>query len=278
MLTRYLFLVFGPAETHYWQAHHAILSVLAHAPEPREVLVVTTHPQRFSWLSQAIRIQPVDDATLTRWKGARGFFWRIKLECIRANAATDAAVVYCDSDILVRRDLSPLVAALAQGSVAMHEPEYLLSASRRRGDRALYRAVADKTFSSVQVDAATWMWNAGVVAVGPGQRELIETALEACDELCAATGNHNLAEQFALSISLAATGRNRPAREWIDHYWGNKPGFIASITEQQATILAEGMTIAQACAHVRDHPIHRPLRVRERWWQRWIQRRFGVQR
>jgi hypothetical protein len=278
MRTRYLLLVFGDGDSHYQQAHHAILSLLAFAPEPREIVVVSDRPERFAWLAPVITLETVDAATLTAWRGTSGFFWRIKLHALLAHADPDQCLVYLDSDVLVRRDLGPLLAHLAGGGAAMHLREFNLAARRRRGDRALYAAAGGKRWGGLPIDAGSWMWNAGVVAVGPTGKPLLAQALQACDELCAALGIHSLHEQLSLSLALASGGKLTAAQPWIDHYWDNKPGYLESITSEQARFLMTGATPAAAAAWVRDHPIERPLSVRQAWWQKRLVARLAPKR
>ena len=274
MLTRYLFMVFGDGDEHYAQAHLAALTVLAYAPSPCEVVLATNSTARVAWLAThpLVRVAALDEATLTRWRGTSGFFWRVKLECIRAQLDPAQALVYLDSDTYARRDLGALVEALGQGAVLMHEPENQLSSSRRSGDRRLYRQLASRSWSGLAVDAQTRMWNAGVVAVGRDGRAVIERALALCDELCATIGNHALNEQLALSLALQATGRLAPARPWIDHYWGNKRDHLPAIHAQLCRILLHGLTPAQAVQQVLANPILLPLHVRRRRWEQWLGR------
>jgi hypothetical protein len=268
MATRYLLLVFGDAEVHYHQAQHAILSLLAFAPPEREVVVVTDRPRRFAWLAGAVAVAAVDAATLTAWRGSHGFFWRIKIEALRQHAGDGRTLVYLDSDVLVRRDLGDFLAHLAGGGTAMHLREFNLAARRRRGDRALYAQAGGREWGGMRLDGSAWMWNAGVVAVGPDGRGRLERALAACDELCAAIGTHSLNEQLALSLALGEGGRLIAAAPWIDHYWDNKPGYLESILAEQARFLIEGIGPAEAAAWLREHPIQRPLKVRLPWWRK----------
>jgi hypothetical protein len=278
VLTRWLLMTFGDGDEHYAQAHLAALSLLAYAPEPREIVLATDRPQRFAWLSQApgVRVAALDAATLERWKGAHGFFWRIKIELIRSHLAEGAALAYVDSDTIARRDLAPLVAALAGGAAMMHEREQPLAGSRRRGDRALWRGLGGRTFAGLAVDEAATMWNAGVVAVGPEGAPLIAHALEACDAFCAAIGTHSLNEQFAISLSLSSSGRLQAAREWIDHYWGNKPDHLVAIGRLLGRALGDGLDPLAAAALVRARPIQLPLHVKRPWWKKALARKLGV--
>lgn len=278
VLTRWLFLVFGESDEHYAQAHLAALTLLAHAPEPRELLLATDHPARFAWLARApgVRVAALEPAQLTAWKGAHGFFWRIKLMAIRAHLPDDGALVYLDSDTFARSPLGPLVARLASGARLMHERERPLAESRRRGDRTLWAACRGRDFGGVRVAEDAAMWNAGVVGVGPDGGPAIDRAIAACDAFCAAFGNHNLNEQFALSLALAEGGRLEPASPWIDHYWGNKPDHARAIGAQLGRILGDGLDPLAAAAWVAANPIRLPLHVRRPWWKKALARRLGV--
>ena len=46
---RYLTLAYGENERVYDQASMLLLSLIAYAPAPRELVVVTDHPERFAW-------------------------------------------------------------------------------------------------------------------------------------------------------------------------------------------------------------------------------------
>src|SRR5580658_6755231 len=130
-------MVLGEGTEHYAQVHLAAASVLAWAPAGDEVVVASDRPGRLRWLASEprIRISELDQPTLDAWRGPSGFFWRIKLALIQAHCQDDHALVYLDSDTYARRDLAGLGARLAAGARLMHEPEELLAASRRRGNR-----------------------------------------------------------------------------------------------------------------------------------------------
>jgi hypothetical protein len=268
--TRYVLFVFGDRIATHCQAWLALLTTMAHAAGPAEFVVLTDRPAYYAWFGTRVAALPVTPATMAAWKGASGFFWRMKIEAVRMAAGLGPAhIVYLDSDILARQPLAPLSAGLAAGAVFMHEREFALGASRRRGHRQLARQVIGTSALGVAVTADTAMWNAGVVAVGAGQHALLDQALERCDAFCR-SGSHTLLEQLAFSVSLATTGRLAPASAWFDHYWGNKPGFQASITAQLAELRVRGLGLEEAIALVAAQPIRRPLMVRRRWWNRYF--------
>ncbi len=276
--TRWLFMVLGDGEEHYLQVHLAAASVLAWMPGDDRIVIASDRPDRLRWLASDPRIalSAIDAATLERWRGSHGFFWRLKLACIQAHQLDDQALVYLDSDTYARSDLAGITARLADGACLMHEPEELLATSRRRGNRQLWQAAGGRSWCGVEADRSTRMWNAGVVALAPRDAVLARRALEICDALCAATGIHSLHEQLALSLSLGAGGRLEPAEPWIDHYWGNKRDHLVAITARLALALAEGRTPAEVAKEVRRRPILLPLHIKRRPWQKWLARLLHV--
>ena len=269
---RIVLLTFGDHIETHWQAHHCLLTTMAQAPTDTEYVLVTDRANHYRWFGDRVRFLSVDAGKLATWKGAHGFFWRVKLEAVLAAARLDGAVpahtCYLDSDILCRQPLADFVAALAAGDTFMHLQESVFAHARRSSHRTLRDHLVGKAIAGLPITGDHAMWNAGVVAVGAGQVELLARALALCDAIITADYTHRLAEQFAFSAALQSSGRLRPAEPWFDHYWGNKPGFQQSITEQLATFLVRGMGVDQAVAHVRAHPIQRPLIVRRRWYNR----------
>ena len=276
MLTRYLILGFGDDPGVHTQVFHALLTTLAHAPEPCELTVVTDHPERYAFFGEALRPLPVDQSELERWKGKHCFFWRIKLVALqRALDLGRANLVYLDGDVVCRADLAPLIERIEAGEVFMHLNEGQLSRSRRRGNRRLYRQISGRVWGGIAADSTTEMWNAGITAFSPEHAGLVARATAVCDELCAAGVVQHVTEQLATSMTLAETGRLAEARPWFNHYWGNKPGFIAAIQDQLGIIDARGLGLKQAVDFVRERPIELPLLVRptigvkiRRWFRR----------
>jgi hypothetical protein len=267
---RFALFAFGDDNAVHSQAYLAILSLMAHAPADCEFVMVTDRPDNYHWFAGALTVLPVDASTLASWRGPHNFFWRMKMMAIRTAAGQDRVnLIYVDSDVVARRSLAPLCAALSQGSVFMHVQETVLAASRRRGQRILASRLANQTFSGFRITADTAMWNAGVVAVAAAHLHLLDDAIALCDALCAQVTDI-LLEQLSYSVALASTGALGPADGWIDHYWGNKRGYLESGNALLSAILIQQRSVEQAVALIRDHPINRPVSVRRRWWNRYF--------
>jgi hypothetical protein len=277
--TRFVLFVFGDQIAVHCQAYLALLTCMAHcagSPGPCEFVVLTDHPAFYRWFGARVQAVTVSAETMTAWRAPSGFFWRMKIEAIRMAADLGPAhLVYLDSDVLARQPCASLITALEAGAVFMHEREFALGSSRRRGHRQLAEQLVGTTCQGHPVTAATAMWNAGIVAVGRDQRTLLDVALQLCDDFCT-RGSHTLHEQLAFSIALASTGRLQPAQAWFDHYWGNKRGFQESIAAQLAGMLVQGLDPDQAIAFVAANPIRRPLMVRRRWWNQYFAKMAGA--
>lgn len=268
--TRFVTLSLGERHDLTARAHLSILSAMAWAPAGSEFCIVTDRPDLFGWFGPRLRILAVDAATVRAWRGRHDFFWRVELmTVVHAAAQGPAHVVYHDSDVLMRRDLTDLCSALAVGDVFMHEHEYDLASSRRAGQRRLWRQVASR------IPAPCPMWNAGLIAVGAGNHAVLGNALETLDRLMDEGVAHTLVEQLSISLAFAATGRLRDGRTWMDHFWSNKEGYAVAIDRQLAQILTRRLDVDGAIALVRSEPILLPLVVRKRWWSKLLIRLAG---
>lgn len=275
-MNRFVTLSLGDYHDLTARAHLAMLAGMAHAPAESEFCIVTDRPELFGWFGDRLRILAVDAETLRTWRGRHDFFWRVELMAVlHAAAQGPANIVYHDSDVLMRRDLADLCAALVEGDVFMHEWEYDVATARRAGQRRLWRLVAGRKIDSGTVAAPCPMWNAGVIAVGAGHHHLLDRAVRILDQLMDDGVEHTLVEQLAITLAFGATGRLREARPWMDHFWANKEDYAVAIDLQLAQILTRRLDVARAIELVRREPIQLPLRVRKRWWSRILVRLAG---
>jgi hypothetical protein len=275
---RYVTLAYGDAPGVYRQSLMLLVSLLAYAPEPYEILVATDRPECYVWFGTRVDIEYLDAARLDAWRGPSPFSMRQKLELLRAAAvAATGPVVLLDADVLARKPLDGFVAKLQGGALFMHKREYVLSESRRSGNRKLWAslqrvgsAAGDGGF---RIDDA--MWNSGVLALPLAERGLLDDALAMYDALGAAGVRHFATEQLVEGVVLGRTGRLQPAAEWFAHYWGNKPGYDTEIARRLADAFIEGMSVKEAAAAYRANPIQLPVEVRPTpvdklaaWWRR----------
>lgn len=267
MLNRFVTLSVGGQHDLTAWAHVSILSAMAWAPPDSEFCIVTDQPESFGWFGDRVKILQVDAATLSDWRGRHDFFWRVELMCVlHAAAQGPANVIYHDSDVLFRKDLTDFCSALSDGAVLMHEFEYNLSTARRRGQKRLWQQVAGRKVSGFPLTAPCAMWNAGLIAVGWKNHTLLDQALALLDDLMDEGVHHNLVEQLAISTVFGATGRLQEGQPWMDHFWGNKDGYAVAMDRQLAQILTQGLNVDAAMSMIRREPVVLPMVVRKRWW------------
>ena len=83
---RYVTLAYGEAAGVYRQSLMLLLSLVAHAPAPYELVVATDRPECYVWFGTRVDIEYLDAARLAAWRGPQPFSMRQKLELIRAAA------------------------------------------------------------------------------------------------------------------------------------------------------------------------------------------------
>ena len=268
---RYVTLAYGDQPGVYRQSLMLLVSLVAHAPEPYELVVATDRPDYYVWFGTRVEIEYLDAARLAEWRGPAPFSMRQKLELIRAAAVPSKdAIVLLDADVLARKPLDPFVARLRAGELFMHKQEYVLSQSRRSGNRKLWASLRNQGFK-----ADDSMWNSGVLAIGPSDRALLDEALVMYDGLAVSGPRHFATEQLVEAVVLGRTGRLKPAEEWFAHYWGNKPGYDAEIARRLADTFIEGLSVKEAAARYRAEPIDLPVEVRQTRRQK-LARWFGA--
>ena len=268
-LVRYVTLAYGEAPGVYRQSLMLLLSLVAHAPEPYELVVATDRPECYVWFGTRVEIEYLDFSRLEAWRGPRPFSMRQKLELARAATPTPesglsrtppAATVLLDADVLAVKPLGPFVDRLRAGDLFMHKKEYVLSESRRRGNRKLWSALRSMRQFEFRADDA--MWNSGVLAIPIADRPLLDQSIALYDHLGDAGLRHFATEQLVEGVILGRTGRLRPADAWFAHYWGNKPGYDAEIARRLADAFIEGLSVKDAAARLGEQPIDLPVEVR----------------
>ena len=259
--TRYITLACGESPALYRQSVMLLLSLVAYAPEPRELVVATDRPERYAWFGTRVEIEYLDHAVLDGWRGRDPFSMREKLALLRAAWPDAGGIVFLDADVLARADLRPFVRQLHDGAVFMHSREYILSRSRRPANRRMWDALRTAPLR-VPVSPEDSMWNSGVVALPESDRALVEEAIGLYEQMAAKGIRHIATEQLVESVVFARTGRLRAAQPWFAHYRGNKEGYDGEIARRLADAFIDGLTVKEAAADYTRRPIDLPLEMR----------------
>ena len=259
--TRYVTLAYGGSPMVYRQSLMLLLSLAAHAPEPREFIVATDRPECFVWFGTRVDIEYLDRNRLNEWTGPQPFSMRQKLELLCAVWPQSGSVVLLDADVLARLRLDTFVSQLHGGAMFMHKQEYILSRSRRAGNRRLWSKL--RTLKSrVDVTPTDAMWNSGVIALPASARALVNDALALYDEFAVAGLRHFATEQLVESLVFSRAGALHAAEPWFTHYWGNKDGYDAEIARRLSEAFVEGLSIKEAAEQYRQRPMDLPAEVR----------------
>jgi hypothetical protein len=274
-MTRYVTLAYGNQPGVYRQSVMLLVSLVAFAPEPYELVVATDRPECYVWFGTRVDIEYLDPSLLRAWVGPEPFSMRQKLMLLRTAWPASGAIVFLDADVLARTDLAPFVEGLGTGSLFMHKREYTLSESRRAGNRRLWKALRQTAIEGFTPSREDAMWNSGVIGIPAADRPLLDATIALYDEMGRRGIRHFATEQLVEGIVLGRTGRLRAAEPWFAHYWGNKAGYDAEIARRLSQAFLEGMSVKDAAAAYRRHPLDLPVEIRPTRRQklrRWLSR------
>ena len=272
---RYVTLAYGDQPGVYRQSVMLLVSLVACAPEPYELVVATDRPECYVWFGTRVDIEYLDPSLLRAWRGPEPFSMRQKLMLLRTAWPESGAVVLLDADVLARCDLAPFVEALHAGALFMHKREYTLSQSRRAGNRRLWNALRRTPIEGYTPSGEDAMWNSGVIGASSTDRPLLDEAIALYDAMGRRGIRHFATEQLVEGIVFGRTGRLRAAEPWFVHYWGNKAGHDAEIARRLSEAFLEGMSVKDAAADYARRPLELPAEVRPTRVQklrRWLSR------
>jgi hypothetical protein len=260
--TRYVTLAYGDQPGVYRQSVMLLVSLVAFAPEPYELVVATDRPECYVWFGTRVDIQYLDASLLRSWRGDAPFSMRQKLLLLRTAWPETGGIVVVDADALAKADLAPLVDGLRTGALFMHKREYTLGHSRRPGNRQLWRSLQRTRLAGYTPSAEDAMWNSGVIAAGASDGALVDEAIALYDEMGERGIRHFATEQLVEGLVFGRTGRLRAAEPWFVHYWGNRAAYDAEIARRLSAACLEGLSVKEAAAHYARRPIDLPAEVR----------------
>lgn len=274
-MTRYVTLAYGGQPAVYRQSVMMLVSLVAFAPEPYELVVATDRPECYVWFGTRIDIQYLDASLLRSWEGPTPFSMRQKLILLRTAWPEQGAIALIDADVLATSPLDPFVEALHAGGLFMHKREYSPEETRRPGHRKLWKTLRQTPLAGYTSSSADAMWNSGVIAASTSDRALLDEAIALYDEMGERGFRHFAAEQLAEGLVFGRTGRLRPAEPWFAHYWGNKRAYDGEIARRLSDAFLEGMSVRDAAKAYASRPISLPVEVRATQgekFRRWLSR------
>ena len=202
-----------------------------------KILIYTDQPEFFRpWLSSSpipVNYEQLTARQIQEYRGAIDFVHRVKVKVIEHFFAHHQGhLFYVDSDTVFTSPPWALFQAVAEGQFVMHINEGRISDKINPIFKKMYRFLrrnafvlgpmgpqnsGNKTF--IPVDTA--MWNAGVLGIPEGQKDLVQEVLSLTDQMYSIYAKHVM-EQFAFSYILFRRGEILSADKQIHHYWDFK--------------------------------------------------------
>ena len=189
-----------------------------------EFVIYTDRPQEFAMFRSTnlrLRIVHCEMSRFKAWRGAIDFVFRIKIEFLRDFCATNEGnVLYLDSDVYPRRDLTPLFDAIGQGQLFMCSLEGAIDESPWYADfrRLLVRRTVMVEGQEARIPTSARMWNAGVIGFSTEYRDILDSVLEMTESMYPEL-KAPATEQFAFSYLFGLHGTIHDAQGYVDHYW-----------------------------------------------------------
>lgn len=273
---RYVTLAYGGSADVYRQSVMLLVSLMAFAPEPYELVVATDRPEYYVWFGTRVDIQFLDASLLRIWQGPEPFSMRQKLMLLRTAWPESGAIALVDADVVARADLAAFADGLRTGSLFMYRREYTLSQTRRPGHRRVWKALRATRLAGYTASSEDAMWNSGVVGLPSADRPLLDQAIALYEEMGQRGFRHFAAEQLAEALVFGRTGRLRAAEPWFAHYWGNRRGYDQEIARRLSQAFLEGLSVKEAASAYASAPIDLPVELRATRAQkigRWLSRR-----
>ena len=241
-----LYFIVGNNTVYHTQCYFSILSFLVYKENVNGIYIYTDFPEFYKSLGEKVRVIPLDQQKIDEWRGEHDFFWRVKIKVLEdfSKNNPEQLLVYLDTDTFLYQSSEKLLSALKTNNVSfMHKRETILWQKGHKQHK-MWEQIHGKKFGGIVIDRDAYMWNAGVVAL-PAERQLatIQQALLVCDEMCAQGVTKKLIEQFSLSLMLGINYELRASDDVIGHYWGNKDGWNALISDFLMKLYFENKTI-----------------------------------
>lgn len=220
-----MYLTFGNNLKNHYQANFSIISFLKYKSNITSITIFTDYPEFYDHLGDNVTIEIIDKNTLTKWEGEYQFFWRVKIKAIQflINKLGEEPIMYLDSDTFLYGDLNIINESLKSGNSLMHEKEGDLNKLSTKTEKLMWKQSNGKKFGGVLINEKSAMWNAGTIVIpSKGNKDVMQLALNICDDMCKENVTRRLIEQFSISVALDVTYGLKPAKKTIGHYWGNK--------------------------------------------------------
>jgi hypothetical protein len=198
-------------------------------PANTSICIYTDQPHLFSDFLPFLpnlHCKPVNETTVKEWKGSLGFVHRFKIEMIRDFMHQfNGNVLYCDTDTYATVPLEEIFQGIECGNFYMHEYEGMIDRTKfpsfHKWETFLSSTPVTYRDKKLTFSKTLRMYNAGVIGLNTHHKELLTDVLALTDSVYEKFPKH-IAEQFAFSYCLQATGPVKTAGHLVAHYWNLK--------------------------------------------------------
>ncbi|WP_196891545.1 hypothetical protein [Aureivirga marina] len=251
-----MFLTFGDNLKNHAQACFSILSFLSQDDgNINNIYIFTDRPDFYNFFGDKVKCINITKDILTEWEGKYQFFWRVKIKAVQhlIELNPNDHILYLDSDTFQYKSISNLKEILDNNNGIMHKKEGALSDLTTKTEKLMLKQMNNKTFAGITINGKSEMWNAGTIGVPKGKnKEIIEKALNLCDEMCAADVTRRLIEQFSFSVATKEICGLTSAENEIGHYWGNKPEWNEMISGFFTNVVLSNLSFEETLTRFRE--------------------------
>jgi lipopolysaccharide biosynthesis glycosyltransferase len=211
----------------FQEAIYAILSLHRfEADRNYQIVIYTDNKAVFQQYLHKIPIiyEPINTNLIKEWRGEKNFVHRFKIKMLQDFFSKyQGNLLYVDTDIVFRQSISSIFTAIAEGQFFMHLAEGQIDQQKGSLSKKITRFLRNNQFvlsaeQTLQISAATVMWNAGVIGMNSKQKALVDTVLLLTDAMYAKYQKH-IMEQLAFSYCLQNYAEVKPTDKLIYHYW-----------------------------------------------------------
>ena len=206
---------------------YAVLSYYQHHKAGENNIVVYTDNEAYfrTILPAEVRYVNVSPAQVKQWRGAIDFVHRVKIEVLNdaLQRFPNEHILYLDSDVYFKQNISFLEEKIRQGTPLMSLKEGVIAKSSLRHFKTLASYLKKHhyqigTTPPTVVAADQAMYNAGIIGLAPTDLPIVKQVLQLTDFLHPDIQNH-VTEQFAFTVLLQQKGAIYEVEPHIHHYW-----------------------------------------------------------
>lgn len=198
-------------------------------PAHTAVVIYTDAPDSFADFQPflpGLSTRSLTKAQVAQWRGPINFVHRIKIEMLSHFLQSFSGnVLYCDTDTYITSPLGEIFEDIRRGDFYLHQYEGMIdkttNPSFHKWEKFLSTTPLPYNNKEVAFRKTLKMFNAGVVGLNSGNKDLLQDVLALTDTVYQQFPKH-IAEQFAFSYCLQKAGTIHTADDTVAHYWNLK--------------------------------------------------------